>query len=210
MPSLDVYSTTGKKTTTLTVSKKLFAAKINPNLMTQAVRVYLSNQRQASAKTKLRGEVKVTKKKVWRQKGTGRARHGSRNAPIFVGGAKAHGPTGEQNYKLKMSKKMKQASLFSALSTQHKDKNILCLTGLEKLELKTKIFNQTFINLTKNPKKLTLIVSTDSKNLIRPTKNLPYLTIISAKDLTTYQTLNCNKLIFTKDAVKALESHYAN
>ena len=91
MPSLDVYSTSGKKTSTTSVKKKFFEAKINSSLMAQAIRVYLSNQRQAPAKTKSRGEVKVTKKKVWRQKGTGRARHGSRNAPIFVGGGKAHG-----------------------------------------------------------------------------------------------------------------------
>ena len=122
MPSLDVYSTSGKKTSTTSVKKKFFEAKINSSLMAQAIRVYLSNQRQAPAKTKSRGEVKVTKKKVWRQKGTGRARHGSRNAPIFVGGGKAHGPSGTQNYKLKMSKKMKKASLFSALSEQFKAK----------------------------------------------------------------------------------------
>jgi len=210
MPSLNVYSTTGKKTSTLKVKKKFFDAKINSGLMTQAIRVHLSNQRQASAQTKLRGEVKVTKKKVWRQKGTGRARHGSRNAPIFVGGAKTHGPKGNQNFKLKMSKKMKQASLFSALSTQFKNKQIICLTGLEKLEPKTKIFNQTFTKLTKTPKKLTLVTGTDSKNLQRPTKNLPYLNTIPVKNLTTYHALNTNKLIFTKDAIKDLEAHYAN
>ncbi|MEO1943924.1 MAG: 50S ribosomal protein L4, partial [Candidatus Thioglobus sp.] len=76
-----------KKTTKVTLKKEIFEVKVNEPLMTQAVKVYLSNQRQAPAKTKSRGEVKVTKKKVWRQKGTGRARHGSRNAPIFVGGA---------------------------------------------------------------------------------------------------------------------------
>ena len=108
MPSLDVYSTSGKKTSSVQVKAKFFNAKVNQALMTQAVRVYLSNQRQTPAQTKSRSQVKVTKSKIWRQKGTGRARHGSKNAPIFVGGAKAHGPTGEQNFKLKMSKKMKQ------------------------------------------------------------------------------------------------------
>ena len=103
---------------------------------------------------------------------------------------------------------MKKLSLFSALSTQFKDKKIICLTGLEKLEPKTKTFNQTFTKLTKNPKKLTLITGTDSKNLIRPTKNLPYLNLIQAKDITTYQILNSNKLIFTKDALKEMENHY--
>lgn len=210
MPSLDVYSTSGKKSSTITVKKKFFDAPINQSLMTQAVRVYLSNLRQTPAKTKSRGQVKVTKSKVWRQKGTGRARHGSRNAPIFVGGAKAHGPTGEQNFKLKMTKKMKQKSLFSALSTQFKDKNILCLSGLDKLEPKTKIFNKTFTKLTKTPKKLSLVVSKDDKTLIRPTNNLSYINLIPAQNLTTYQVLNSSKLIFTKKALKDFESHYAN
>jgi large subunit ribosomal protein L4 len=210
MPSLDVYSTTGKKLSTLAVKKKFFNAKINSTLMTQAVKVYLSNQRQGPAQTKLRKEIKVTKKKVWRQKGTGKARHGSRNAPIFVGGAKAHGPKSNQNFKLTMSKKMKKLSLFSALTSQLKEKNIICLTGLEKLEPKTKLFDQVFQKLTKKPTKLTLIISTDTQKLTRPTKNLPYLTTLNAKGLTTYQVLNTKKLIFTKDAIKTFESHYAN
>jgi large subunit ribosomal protein L4 len=210
MLSLDVYSTTGKKTTTLAVKKKFFQAKINSTLMAQAVRVYLSNQRQAPAQTKLRGEIKVTKKKVWRQKGTGKARHGSRNAPIFVGGAKAHGPKDNQNFKITMSKKMKKLSLFSALTSQLKEKNVICLTGLDKLEPKTKLFDKTFQKLSKESKKLTLVISADSQKLIRPTKNIPYLTTFNAKDLNTYQVLKTSKLIFTKDAIKAFEAHYAN
>lgn len=210
MPSLDVFSTSGKKLSTLAVKKKFFDAKINPILMAQAVKVYLSNRRQAPAQTKLRGEIKVTKKKVWRQKGTGKARHGSRNAPIFVGGAKAHGPKSNQNFKLTMSKKMKKLSLFSALSSQLKEKNIICLTGLEKLEPKTKQFNQTFQKLTNKPTKLTLVISTETQSLVRPTKNLPYLTTLSAKSLNTYQVLNTKKLIFTKEAIKEMESHYVN
>ena len=95
MAQIPLVNTSGKKVKSLKVSGKIFGAKVNPSLVNQAVRVYLSNQRQASARTKSRGEVKVTKAKIWRQKGTGRARHGSRNAPIFVGGAKAHGPTGQ-------------------------------------------------------------------------------------------------------------------
>ncbi len=210
MPSLNVYSTSSKKTGTIAIKKKFFDAKINQDLMAQAIRVYLSNQRQSPAKTKSRGEVKVTKKKVWRQKGTGRARHGSRNAPIFVGGGKAHGPSGEQNFKLKMSKKMKQASLFSALSLQNKDKNIICLTGLEKLDSKTRSYHKTFTKLTKNSKKLLLVLPKDSTNILRATKNLPYLTSLPAKNLTTYQVLNATNIIFTKPALKDFETHYVN
>ena len=208
MPLLDILNTSNKKTSTIKLSTKIFAAKINQPLMNQAVKVFLSNQRQAPARTKQRGEVKVTKKKVWRQKGTGRARHGSRNAPIFVGGAKAHGPSGYQNFKLKMSKAMKQKSLFSALTTQLKDKNILIIEGLDKLEAKTKKFDQVFQKLAKDPKKLLFLFDKPTQSIQRATKNLPYLKTIPAKNLNTYFTLNAKKLIFTKDAIKALETHY--
>ncbi|MBU1085558.1 MAG: 50S ribosomal protein L4 [Candidatus Beckwithbacteria bacterium] len=206
MPSIDIYNTTTKKTTKINLKKEIFEAKINQPLMAQAVKVYLSNQRQAPARTKSRGEVKVTKQKVWRQKGTGRARHGSRNAPIFVGGAKAHGPTGEQNYKLNLSKKMKRASLFSALTKQLKDKKIMAITGLEKLTPKTKKFNLIFTKLTKTPKKILLV--TNLSSIKRATNNLPYINSATAKNLTTYHTLNANKIIFTKESLKALEEHY--
>lgn len=210
MPTLDVYNTSAKKTGTTTVKGQIFATKINQPLMTQAVKVYLSNQRQAPAKTKSRGEINATKKKVWKQKGTGRARHGSRNAPIFVGGAKAHGPSGEQNYKLKMTKKMKRKSLFSALTSKAKEKNILVIEGLDKLEAKTKKFDKVFAALVKNPKKLTLLIDESNQSIKRGVGNLPYLNLSLAKHLNTYQTLNSTKLIFTKSALKSLEKHYVN
>lgn len=208
MPSINIYNLTTKKTTKVTLKKEIFEAKINEPLMTQAVKVYLSNQRQAPAKTKSRGEIKVTKKKVWRQKGTGRARHGSRNAPIFVGGAKAHGPTGEQNYKLNLSKKMKRSSLFSALSKQLKNEKIMAISGLEKLDPKTKKFNKLFVKLTKTPKKILLVTSLSS--IKRATNNLSYINSTAAKNLTTYHTLNANQIIFTKESLKTLEEHYVN
>jgi large subunit ribosomal protein L4 len=208
MPTLDVYNTSARKTSTLRVSGKIFSAKINPDLMAQAARIYLSNQRQAPAKTKSRGQVIVSKRKIWRQKGTGRARHGSRNAPIFVGGAKAHGPTGEQNYKLKFSKKMKRASLFSALTQQFKDKNIFILDGLDKLKPKTQGFDKVFQKLVKSPKKLILLLPQSDHAIKRGTNNLPYLRVTLATNLNTYQVLNAHKLIFTKEALKAFEKHY--
>ena len=206
MSSINLYTISTKKNTKITLKKKIFEAKINEPLMAQAIKVYLSNQRQSPAKTKSRGEVKVTKQKVWRQKGTGRARHGSRNAPIFVGGAKAHGPTGEQHFKLSMAKKMKKASLFSALSKQYKNENIIAISGLEKLDPKTKKFNQVFTTLNKEPKKILLVTS--QLSVKRATKNLNYINTTSAKSLNTYHALNANQIIFTKESLKNLEEHY--
>lgn len=199
MAKIDVFSPAGTKLTPVTVADKIFKAKINQPLMAQAVRVYLSNQRQSSAKAKDRGDVRVTHAKVWRQKGTGRARHGSRNAPVFVGGAKAHGPTGRQNYRLKLTKKQKQAALYSALSLKFKDKQIICLSGLEKLEPKTKNFDQVFTKLKLTKKNLLLFASGD--NLKRGTANLNYLELTTS--LNTYNTLKAGTLLFTKEGLRS-------
>ena len=171
MSLIPTFSVTGAKLTSLKVADKVFKAKINPVLMAQAVRVYLSNQRQASAQSKSRNEISVTHAKVWRQKGTGRARHGSRNAPIFVGGAKAHGPSGRQNYSLKLSKKQKQASLVSALSQQFKEGNILAVVGLDKLEPKTKKFDQVIDKLKLGKKKILLVLAKEELKIKRGVRN---------------------------------------
>jgi large subunit ribosomal protein L4 len=175
--------------------------------MAQAVRVYLANQRKAHPKTKTRAEVNRTKAKWYRQKGTGRARHGSRAAPIFVGGGVAHGPTGKQNYQLKMPKKMKKAALFSALTSKFKEKEILVVKGLEKIEPKTKKMAE-IIRKSKiqNPKsKILLVLPKLLKNVVLAGRNLENLEIAQAADLNTYQVLASDKLIFLPESIDKLK-----
>jgi large subunit ribosomal protein L4 len=205
MTKIDVYSTSGTKLTPVTLPDKVFKAKISPGLMAQAVKVYLGNQRVASAWAKDRGDVAVTHAKVWKQKGTGRARHGSKNAPIFVGGAKAHGPSGTQNYYRKMTKSQKQASLYSALSLKLKDGQIMVVSGLEKLELKTKKFNQVVAKLKLEPKKLLLLLDRSELPVRRATQNLPFITTDLASNLNTYSVLSARTVIFTKESLKCLD-----
>ena len=204
MTMIPAFSTTGTKLTAFKANDKVFKAKINPALMAQAVRVYLGNQRAASAQAKDRNDVQVTHAKVWRQKGTGRARHGSRNAPIFVGGAKAHGPSGTQNYFRKLSKKQKQLSLHSALSLKFKEGKILALVGLDKLELKTKKFNQVVAKLKLEPKNLLLLLDQSQLKLRRATQNLPFMTTDMVNNLNTYSVLRARTLIFTKESLQCL------
>lgn len=208
MAKLNLYSPSGVKKTPLTVADKLFKAKVNSALIAQAVRVYLSNQRSGSAQSKTRNDINVTHAKVWKQKGTGRARHGSRNAPTFVGGAKAHGPSGEQNYALNLSKKMARAAIISALSRQFKADHILAIDGLDKLTVKTKTFDQVFNKIVKPVKKILLLLDKPSVNLQRSTRNLNYLTTMLAANLNVYVILNAKTLVFTPEAIKALEIQY--
>ena len=209
----------------MSLPKEIFDAKVNEILMAQAIKVYLSNQRQAPAKSKRRGEITASGRKIYKQKGTGRARHGDRKAPIFVKGAKAHGPTGEQNYKLKLNKKMKKRALFSALTSKLKDKEIIIVSGLEKIEPKTKAITKIISNIKnqisktpirqtqgrhiKNKKiKMTIVLPEIIENVIRAGRNIPNMNLRQAKQLNTYKVLNGGQLIFMKESIGVLKETF--
>lgn len=206
MPKVNVYNTKGETTGKVTLPKEVFGAKINEQLMAQAVRVYLANQRRARAKTKARGEVIGSGRKIYRQKGTGRARHGDRYAPIFVGGGIAHGPRGEVK-RLKMPKKMKRLALFSALTSKLKAKNVIVMKGLEKIKPKTKEMAKIMQNL-KLEGKMILILPEKIENVMRAARNIANLKLIQANLLNTYEVLNGGKLIFARDSIKKLKETF--
>jgi len=207
MPKVDLYTLSGTKSGQMEIPKEIFAAKINEPLMAQAVRVYLSNQRKAQAKVKSRGEIVLTTAKWFRQKGTGRARHGARSAPIFVGGGVAHGPTGEQNYQLKMPKKMKKQALFSALTSKFKTNEVLVIKDLAKIEPKTKKMETILEKLAKD-NKATIILSEKLENVARAARNLKGLNLSQANQLNPYEVLNGGQLIFMKEAVEKLKEKW--
>jgi large subunit ribosomal protein L4 len=207
----NIYNLEGKMTSKLDLPKKAFGEKDNPQLMAQVVKVYLSNQRKAQAKAKTRGEVSGSRIKIWRQKGTGRARHGDRYAPIFVGGGVAHGPSGEANFKKRVPKKMKAKALAVALSLKAQEKEIRVLTGLEKIEGKTKEMAAFLKMLTKKEEmikkapKFLLILSEKMEKVFQASRNLPNLEISLARNVHPYQILNNDLLLLDKEAVKKLE-----
>lgn len=205
MISTDIYDTTGKVTGKASLPESVFGAKINPILMAQAVKVYLSNQRKAHAKAKTRGEVSRTKAKVYRQKGTGRARHGARSAPIYVGGGKAHGPTGEQNFERTLPQKMRKQSLFSALTSKLKSKEVVVVNSLEKVDGKTSQMKNVLDSiLGKQYKKVLLVLPKKDEKVTRAGRNIPNLKIRPVSILNTYEVLNGGMIIFSKDAVSTL------
>lgn len=208
----NIINTQGKTTGRINLPDEMFRLKINPELLAQAVRVYMANKHQASAKVKTRGEVKGSTRKIWRQKGTGRARHGDRYAPIFVGGGVAHGPKGEKKAKLKLSKKMKRKALFTALSQKIKDNQMLVVEGLEKLEPKTKIMNKAVISLVKKVKtpsnKATIVLTKEAESVRRGARNLKSVDLLSATQLNAYQVINAGLLLVTKDSVKDMQETF--
>lgn len=205
---LSVIDKKGKGVASLELSPKIFGADVNAELIAQAVKVYLSNQRSAYPKTKRRGEVKGSGRKIWPQKGTGRARHGDQYAPIFVGGGIAHGPRGNQVYKKKFPKKMNKRALISVLSAKQKEGKIKIVKGIKRLR-KTKSADECvkswFGKDFNSQKKYLLIVPGRLEGVNRAFRNLSYLGIISADQLNVYQALKHDWLILLPEAVEILE-----
>lgn len=204
----DVLDLKGKVVEKMTLPKEIFGAKINDKLMAQAVRVYLANQRSGTASTKTRGEVTGSSRKIYRQKGTGRARHGSVRAPIFVKGGVVFGPK-PRDYSLDFPKKMKRAALFSALSSRLKTGEIKILKGLTKIEPKTKEVSGIFKNLSfKEGKKVLLVTPKETQNVWRASRNIEGVNLILANQLNTYEALKYGVLLFMQESIKVLEDQF--
>jgi len=135
----ELYDNSAKVKGDIDLPDRVFAAKWNPDLVKQALDAQLANSREPLAHAKGRGEVRGGGKKPWRQKGTGRARHGSIRSPIWRGGGVAHGPTNEKIFAVKINKKMKQAAIFSALSKKLADGELKVVESLAISEPKTKL-----------------------------------------------------------------------
>src|SRR3990167_1714817 len=135
---ISVYNQEGKDAGEMTLPKEVFDIKINSDLVHQVFVSQMSNMRQNSAHTKNRGEVRGGGRKPWKQKGTGRARHGSNRSPIWVGGGVAHGPTKDVNFKKKISKTMGRSAFASALSSRVKEGHLLVVDDIAVTSAKTK------------------------------------------------------------------------
>lgn len=206
--TVDVYNVKGKVVGKTALPKQIFSAKINSQLLAQAVRVYLANQRKGTASTKTRGEIRASTRKIYRQKGTGRARHGAVSAPIFRGGGIAFGPK-PRDYSLKLPKKMRKIALLGALTSKAKQSKVKIVEGLEKITPKTKSVNELIKNIegtSKNKKTKTLLVLPQKVETIqRAARNIEGVTIRPVSVLNTYEVLNNNVLIFMKESIGKLE-----
>lgn len=199
--NLKVYSQDGNAVSSLEVSKDVFGVKPNESVMFDAVMVYQSNSRQATAKTKKRFEVSGGGRKPWRQKGTGRARAGSTRSPIWVGGGTVFGPTGVQNYKLKQNKKEHDLALRSALSLKAK-KDLVVLDSLT-VGGKTKDV-VSLLKAFKLDNVKTLIVTSDDL-VFQGASNLSNVGLRSVGNISVYDLLNFNKIVMVKEDVKKIE-----
>ncbi len=197
---LNTYKQSGEASSTINANAEVFGIETNNDVMFDAVMVSRANARQATAKTKKRDEVAGSGKKPYRQKGTGRARAGSKRSPIWVGGGTVFGPTGEQSFKLKQNKKEHNLALRSALSTLGK-KNIYVLEELT-INGQTKEIINLLSGLKLADKKV-LLVSEDDL-VLRASKNLNKVVTRASNNISVYDLLNCEALILNKEAVNDL------
>ncbi|MDP2671895.1 MAG: 50S ribosomal protein L4 [Candidatus Daviesbacteria bacterium] len=203
--SIPVYSLAGRAAGTLTLPKEIFGQKVNKKLLAQAMRVYMTNQKSLFASTKTRGEVEGSTAKIYRQKGTGKARHGAIRAPIFVGGGIVFGPK-PRKVKLELPRRMKKAALVSALSSKAKDQGILGISGLEKASGKTKEMVELLSKIVGQSKTVSSLIVTGEKqdNIVRAVRNIPGVSVLPANLLNAYEVLKHKSLLVTKEAVNVI------
>lgn len=198
-----VFSVTGKKMGTIELSKDIFGVTANMMLLAQAVRVFLANQREGGASTKTRGEVEGSTRKIYKQKGTGRARHGAIRAPIFVGGGIVFGPR-TRDYSLVLPQAMRVEALKSALTLKQKSENITVVEGSATVEPKTKIVagGLSEMGLVRS----TLLVVDDMHgNYVRAAKNIATVDVMPVAQLHAYAVYAHKHICITKEAIAALE-----
>lgn len=202
-----VYNQEGKEVSEIELNEAIFSLPWNDDLVHQAVRVAFANKRPILASTKDRSEVRGGGRKPWRQKGTGRARHGSIRSPLWRHGGITFGPTTERNFKLKINKKMAHKAFLTALSAKFKDGEILILDALKIAAPKTKEMAKIIKNFSQ-VKTALLVLDSSSGDIKRAGNNLPNLEIINISNLNIFNVLKNQYLIFTKDGIDYLNKKY--
>ena len=204
---VDKLNIDGKKNS-IEVLDKIFAAKINKQLVSNVLYKTNANYKGRKAKTKQQNEIKGSTSKIYAQKGTGNARHASRKAPIFVGGGVAHGPKGETKYKKRrLNKSEKKLSISSILTEKNKGSNLIIFEDFENKILKTKDMNEILIKF--EAKNSVFIVDKKSfENIYKSARNIPNVKITDTNHFSAFDLAKYKKIIFTETSIKELEKRY--
>ncbi len=201
--SVKVFNKAGEEVSKLSLNAEVFGIEPNNQVMFDAVQVEQSNTRQATAKTKVRHEVSGGGKKPFRQKGTGRARAGTTRSPIWVGGGTVFGPDGNQNYKISQNKKAHNLALRSALSLKVKD-GLVVVEDLKVENKKTKEFVKIMDALKVGGKAL-VVLDEFEENVVYSASNLNWVKLVTTDNVSVYDLLNVDNVVFTKASVEQLQ-----
>ena len=202
-----LYNQNADNIGTVSLPDSVFAVPSNNDLLHQVVSAQMTNKRQVLAHAKTRAEVRGGGKKPWRQKGTGRARHGSIRSPIWKGGGATFGPTKEVNFKKKVSKKMASKALSVALSEKMRDSNVFVVNSIDLSAPKTKEVAgilKLFKDKLGQTGSVLIITPSLNKDLHRAINNIQKTGIVEARNLNPLETLSYKNLIILKDAIEVL------
>ena len=197
---------TGKK---ITLKKEVFASEINENAVYLTVVAQQVAKRQGTAKTKERGEIKGSRKKLRKQKGSGRARVGDIKNPLFKGGGTVFGPK-QRDYTKKINKKTKQVAKVSVLSAKAKANEIFALDSLVFDAPKTKEYKNLLENLKISDKKSCLVLGEPNENVYLSARNIPFTNVVTVDEINIVDMIGCSNLIFTVDSLRLMEKKLLN
>jgi large subunit ribosomal protein L4 len=204
----DVYNIENTKVETVELPDRIFGVKWNPSLVNQALVAQKANSRIAIAHAKDRGEVRGGGKKPWKQKGTGRARHGSTRSPIWKGGGVTFGPNNEKIFAKKINKKMKRLAIFGVLSRKMKDGELKIVDSFKMEKAKTSGWAKAVKNLVDLRSKNLLIASSASREIHRPTANIKKIRAIGSLSLNVYDLLDNKNIFMEKSAIGEIENNF--
>lgn len=203
-----LYNQAGEERGTITLPDTVFGMKWNADLVHQVVESQRANMRHNVAHVKHRGEVRGGGRKPWRQKGTGRARHGSIRSPLWKGGGVTHGPTKEKNYQKKVNKKMAQIAFLTVLSAKARAQEVLVLDDLLFPTPKTKFgeemftrFSRTFSEKIKKGNGVLVALPEKDATVLRVFRNLPYADVHEARNMNAWEVLQYKYILFPQRAI---------
>ncbi len=207
MPSVDVLDLSNTKVGSVELSDFVFAAPVNKALLYEAVRHHLAGIRRGTAKTKTRHEVAGSGKKLWKQKGTGRARMGSIRSPLWRHGGTTHGPQ-PRDYSYRLPRKMLLGALRSALSAKLRDGELRVVREFSIAEPKSKLMRQTLDRFEAN-RTVLLVDNAENRNLELSSRNLEGVKLVSSREVNVYDLLGHEQVLLTEAAAQKLSEGLA-
>jgi large subunit ribosomal protein L4 len=205
MPVVDVINLEGQTVGQVELSDAVFAAEVNPHTLHEAVRWQQAGERAGTHKTKVRSEVRGSGKKLWRQKGTGRARVGSVRSPIWRHGGTVHGPQ-PRDYSYRLPRKVLLGALRSALSAKLAADKMTVVDGWPIESHKTKAFRQTMAKLDKGSRNTLVVEPRGNRNLELAGRNLANFAMVEPRELQPFDLLRCDRMFVSRDTVLRLSA----
>jgi large subunit ribosomal protein L4 len=206
MAVIDVINQQGEKVSQIELSDEIFDVPVKASVLHEVVRMQLAGKRSGTASVKHRGDVRGSSKKLFRQKGTGRARRGNIKSPLLRGGGSVFGPD-PRSYAFKVPKKVRKLALKMALTSKLKENKLVVLNELEFDEIKTKKFVEVMQTL--DVRKALIVTGQENERLEKSSRNVPHVKVLRGEGINVYDLLNHDKLILLESSVAAIQGRLA-